>query len=54
MRCVLNKLLLIGGGGFRHPKLFHYYFCVKFIWMSRLKVCEVYDTYALGYELRVQ
>jgi hypothetical protein len=45
---------LTGGAGFEHPKLFYCYCCVKLMLMIRLKVCEVCDIYALGYELRVE
>ena len=45
---------LIGGTGFEHPKLFYCYCCIKLMLMIRLKVCEVCDIYALGYELRVE
>ena len=45
---------VIGGAGFGPPKLFHCYCCIKLMLMIRLKVCEVCDIYALGYELRVE
>jgi len=45
---------LIGGTGFGPPKLFYCYCCIKLMLMIRLKVCEVCDIYALGYELRVE
>jgi hypothetical protein len=45
---------IIGGTGFEHPKLFYCYCCIKLMLMIRLKVCEVCDIYALGYELRVE
>jgi hypothetical protein len=45
---------VIGGTGFEHPKLFYCYCCIKLMLMIRLKVCEVCDIYALGYELRVE
>ena len=45
---------LIGGTGFGTPKIFYCYYCIKLMLMIRLKVCEVCDIYALGYELRVE
>ena len=50
--CLLSRV--IGGTGFGPPKLFYCYCCIKLMLMIRLKVCEVCDIYALGYELRVE
>ena len=49
-----STLCVIGGTGFGPPKLFYCYCCIKLMLMIRLKVCEVCDIYALGYELRVE
>ena len=46
--------MVMGGTGFGPPKLFYCCCCIKLMLMIRLKVCEVCDIYALGYELRVE